>query len=589
MRRGAEPGGSAQEPWMHGTSRTAEAVAPLPYYLQHFREVLHSVQARYGFLLSAAEHNYIARVDRITLPAQMLYARLVNRRGPFFRADKVSYTELPDAESAIAELKQNGLLDPLPPSCLAADAEPILRCFTLPELLAELRQHKTAVPSRRSDLLPWLLSREQLPTWLSALLSRYPVIRLAADDPWAFLRFLFFGELRDNLSDFVVRELGFVVGERIPANEIAVKFETRQQATDAFRMACLYEDFRRLRDILPPRETLAWWIDKAVDRSGLRGGVEIFDRLVDRLGRRLERAKEHATALALYETSPQAPSRERRTRLLIRDGRLAEATILAQEMAAGPHSVEEAYAARHLLRRLQKSGPAISDARRLQKLGRSIHVTDQLSPVEIAVLAHYKRDGWDGVHAENWLWLAAFGLLFWDIIHDTAQGVFHSPLQIGPSDLYTRNFYARRHADIEARLAEINDQSQSSMITERVFRSKHGFANPFVPWQENVLTYVQTLISRLPGQSLAAVLGRLSQDIRHHARGFPDLFLWSGTNYSFVEVKSESDQLSPQQYEWLTFFEGCGIPVFVDNVRRPKHPAIALPASGLSLQRPPDG
>ncbi|HEX3984760.1 MAG TPA: hypothetical protein VHX12_13780, partial [Acidisoma sp.] len=393
---------------MHGHPDAPDTMqsSAIPYYLEHFREVLRSVECRYGFLLSAGEHRYVARLDRSSQPAEMLYARLVNRKGPCFRIDKLDYADLPDLTGAIHELGENGLLGRWPPSTHAAGAEPILRCFTMPELAASLRHYEVVAPRRRPDLVSWLTAWDRFPDWLTSLLSRFPVVGLAAEDPWPFFRFLYFGELRDNLSDFVVRELGFVVPERIASDQVAVKFGSRGQAEDAFRMARVYQHFRAIRDVCAPREMMDWWTAQAIDRSNLAAGVEILDRLIDRLGRRLERAGEHALALSLYATSPEAPSRERQARLLMKEGRLAEAAVLAQAMTDGPRSTDEAYAARHLLRRLRRTGPNISDARRLQKMGRTIHVTDRRSSVEIAALDHYRRKGWDGVHAENWLWLS---------------------------------------------------------------------------------------------------------------------------------------------------------------------------------------
>ena len=55
------------------------------YYLDHFRQVLEAVRQRYGFLLDPAEHAHISRIETLRPPAQMLYARLVNRKGPCFR------------------------------------------------------------------------------------------------------------------------------------------------------------------------------------------------------------------------------------------------------------------------------------------------------------------------------------------------------------------------------------------------------------------------------------------------------------------------------------------------------------------------
>ncbi len=67
---------------------------PAGYYLDHFSQVIVGVRARYGFLLTVAEREYLARLDALSEAARMLYARLVNRRGPFFQVNRLNYPEI---------------------------------------------------------------------------------------------------------------------------------------------------------------------------------------------------------------------------------------------------------------------------------------------------------------------------------------------------------------------------------------------------------------------------------------------------------------------------------------------------------------
>lgn len=286
---------------------------------------------------------------------------------------------------------------------------------------------------------------------MEALLTDHPIITRAATDPWPFLRFLFFGALRDNLSDLVVRALGHLVTESIPAECLTAQFNCRAQAEDAYRLATLYGEFRRLRDAQTTLQTLSWWQSQEQDRAALTAGIPWFDRLVDRLGRQLEREGQIDAALQLYETSPVAPARERGARLLIKKGRNDDAITLLRAMNDAPCHAEEAYAARQLLARLEKRSRC-SEARHLQRSSDWLTLNDDASGVEAAALAHYRNQGWQGVHSENWLWNAAFGLLLWDAIYDPAIGVFHSPLQVAPADLHDLGFYGRRQGTIEARL-----------------------------------------------------------------------------------------------------------------------------------------
>jgi hypothetical protein len=548
-------------------SATADRRMAAAYYLDHFRQVLEAVERRYGFLLCPMEHAHIARLQALSEPAQMLYARLVNRRGPCFRLARLAYPEIPSIGDAQAELSVQGLLLPCD-ATLAPDLRvKLYGCFTISELTANLCDDGERHPRRKDDLYSWLEAWPGRPLWLARLLRAHPMVRLPARDPWAFFRFLFFGALRDNLADFVTRDLGHVLTENVAPEKLGLRFQTRAEATDAYRLGLLYAQFRTIRETQPAMATLRWWQSEAVDRVALAAGAETFDRLVDRLGRRLEREGETRAALALYATSPMAPARERRARLLLKLGQRCEAIRLLECMALAPGDAEEEYAARQLLGRLTKTARR-SEARHYQRLSSQVLVEDTSGSVEDATLAHHARAGWQGVHSENWLWNALFGLLLWDVIYDADIGVFHSPLQMAPADLDDPRFYERRQDAIEARLRLLREPADGLAVIARHHGEKAGLANPFVSWHPQLLPILGVFMERVPPDGVSAVLRRFAQDIKRRSRGFPDLFLWTETEYRFVEVKSENDQLSTAQYQWLRFFDEAGIRVSLENIRK---------------------
>ncbi len=538
------------------------------YYLDHFSKVVEGVRARYNFLLSDHERRHLAAVEALTDPARMLYARLVNRRGPCFRLDRLQYLEIGALDLPVAELLLAGLLEPCDERLDPALRPRLLACFNHSELKARLRSQGMPRHARKEELLAWLAAWDRCSTWLAEFLAEHAVVRIPQADPWPFLRFLFFGELRDSLSDFVTSALGHVVPERIDERQLIAQFTSRGQAEDAYRMAVLYVEFRSIRDAGPATQTLAWWQDQAVDRVSLRAGVEWFDRVVDRLGRLLEREQQTLAARRLYETSPVAPARERLVRLLIKAGEKDEAMALLHAMRATPCHAEEAYVARQMLGRLEKTTER-SEARALQQVSRSIVLDYPDDGVEAAVLAHYRRQGWNGVHSENWLWNASFGLLLWDIIYDPAIGTFHSPLQLAPSDLHEPMFYPRRRSAIEARLAMLAEPDAALALMRQHFEGKKGIANPFAYWRDELPDLLDVMVHRLPPAGHAAALRHLAQDVRRHSRGLPDLFLWNDSGYRFVEIKAENDHLAGHQYEWLRVLKNAGIEVALEKVERP--------------------
>jgi tetratricopeptide (TPR) repeat protein len=543
------------------------------YYLDHFTQVIEGVHARYGFLLTAPEREHLAKLKALKTPALMLYARLVNRRGPCFRVARLVYPEIERLDLAVSELLAVGLLQSCDGELEPTPLEKVLDCFTHHEIRGALRGQPLPKGMRKGEVLTWIGAWDGRAAWITQHLASNAVVRIPKNDPWPFLRFLFFGELRYNLSDFVTRALGYVVPESFEAAYLAPLFASRSEAEDAYRMAALYVEFRRVRAVESAERTLAWWLEQAVDRAVLLAGHAWFDRVIDRLGRLLERENLAVEALKLYETSPVAPARERRARLLVKSGRRDEAVMLLQGMRDQPCHSEEAYAARQLLARLERKSRR-SEARGVELASGSLNLDYVDGEVESAVLAHYRSQGWSGLHSENWLWNAAFGLLFWDIIYDPALGVFHSPLQLAPSDLYEPAFYNRRQQAIEARLGTLQDPDDALAIIRRNFEVKRGLANPFVSWHEDLPDIMNVLLRRLPPAGLAAALRHLARDVSRHGRGLPDLFLWTESEYRFVEVKAENDHLAPHQFEWLQVLIKAGIRVELERVLRP--PAKAM-------------
>jgi hypothetical protein len=543
---------------------------PLPtgYYLDHFMQVIEGVEARYGFLLTVPECEHLAKLKALTTPALMLYARLVNRRGPCFRVARLVYPEIERLDLAVAELLAAGLLQSCGGDLERAAVEQVLDCFTHHELRAALHEQPSPQGMRKGELLAWIAAWHGHDACFNQLLTPEAVVRIPDHDPWPFLRFLFFGELRANLSDFVTRALGYVVTESFDVAHLTPHFVNRAEAEDAYRMATLYVEFRHVRAVASVERTLAWWLRHAVDRGALVAGQAWFDRIIDHIGRLLERENLAAEALKLYETSPVAPARERRARLLMKSGRRDEAVMLLHAMQDQPCHAEESYAARQLLARLERKSRR-SEARGAELASGRLILDYEDGEVEAVVLAHYRGRGWNGLHSENWLWNAAFSLLLWDIIYDPAHGVFHSPLQSAPSDLYEPAFYTRRQQAIEARLGTLETPDDALAIIRRSFKAKHGLANPFVSWHEDLPDIMDVLLRRLPPAGLAAALRHIARDVGRHSRGLPDLFLWTASDYRFVEVKAENDHLAPHQYEWLQILTGAGIRVELERVVRP--------------------
>ena len=87
---------------------------PEHYYAENLLVVVRTVLRRYGDLLDSAERCFGARILALPAPAQRLYARLIGRRGPLIREDRLVYAEVGDLQTALRCLADAGLIERCP-------------------------------------------------------------------------------------------------------------------------------------------------------------------------------------------------------------------------------------------------------------------------------------------------------------------------------------------------------------------------------------------------------------------------------------------------------------------------------------------
>ncbi|MDX1561263.1 MAG: VRR-NUC domain-containing protein, partial [Marinobacter sp.] len=189
---------------------TANLDNPL-YYLENMETVLGWVQSHHGDLLTAEERDRLASFQSLSLPARALLTRMVMRTGELFRSDKLNYPELgvPEVE-ALDELTGADWLETAPLLCL----DELFRLFTLGELRPALGPVLKAAgePANlpKGQMRDALLLRFPDALTVSDWLGQYakPVVRLKTMALFDRVRLMFFGNLRQSWSDFVLVELG---------------------------------------------------------------------------------------------------------------------------------------------------------------------------------------------------------------------------------------------------------------------------------------------------------------------------------------------------------------------------------------------
>ncbi|WP_201276886.1 VRR-NUC domain-containing protein [Microbulbifer sp. ALW1] len=534
------------------------------YYLSNFQSLLDFVIARYENLLSDGERRFHNQFCALATDSQRLYVRLLSRKGvpssagALFRQGKLGYAEIGDLPAAADALVAAGLLQRNP----SLPIEELLPLFTKSELLA----HSPApLPkSLKRPALEQALLEQDGALLLRALENEGPWLAVQAAEHFQTFKLLFFGNLNQDLTDYVLRDLGLFRYENYPLEREQLPFRSRAQIEQHLHYYdCAVEaDFALAADAdaihaLASRLPSGFEGDSTLDRR--------LDRLRLTLARQLERLEALPAADQLYRHCNRPPARERRARIAVTSGDTASALALCSEILANPHNEAESEFALSFGHRTAKK---TDDAETwpAPKRHQAVTETAVLAPaqerVEILAANHLAPPGSHDqcFYVENTLFNGVLGLAVWDIVFAPVAGAFFNPFQVAPSDFRTADFYPQRRAAFEQRLAEL-DSGQFHKHIWRHFREKQGIANPLVAWDALSEPLLTQALERIPPDHWRALFRRLLSDVTHHRNGLPDLILFPAEGgYELVEVKGPGDRLQQNQQRWLAYFAQHQIP-----------------------------
>lgn len=549
---------------------SADLENPL-YYLENMDTVVGWVRGYHADLLTADEQAQLAAFAELATPLRALLTRMIMRTGELFRVDKLRYPEITGDERLLVEdLTNAGWLD----SRALLSLPELFRLFTLAELrlvfadtLVNLGLPRTLPKGQMLEhLAPEYPQTQPLHDWLNP--SAPPVVRLSHMALFDRVRLMFFGNLRQSWSDFVLVELGHQRYETVPFTPDARAFQTRDEVDLYLSMdACR----QQLDEGVPPTDV---WeqVPPPLDNPWL---TSRRDRLLLELGRLAERSGDRELALQAYGASGHREATLKRLRLLERLKRFDEAWAMACNWQDQTLSDAEAQGLARILKRLSakvgEPAPAQPETPPIQT--RTLVLPKpELGSVEYAVQQHLWQDDAPVYYVENTLITALFGLLFWDAIYQPVPGAFFHPFHVGPADLTREDFVERRRAAFEAGFESLRAGEYPEIIRDR-FEAKQGIANPFVIWPVLRTELLDLALHCLPANHLEPLFRRLMNNIREHRSGFPDLIRFfpeepeTTARYEMVEVKGPGDRLQDHQVRWLEFFAREGMPASVCYVR----------------------
>lgn len=534
------------------------------YYLENFRQVLDWIARRYDDLLDATERRFISEFAELPVPAQGLLVRMVMRKGVLFRASKLGYAEIGDPHDAVLPLLAREWIDTAPPLGLSE----LFQLLRRDELSHCFKDHSVKGPERKQDwferLQPMYPAPQSLEQWHPTLSDA--VFGLKIMPLCDRLRLLYFGNLYQEWSEFVLADLGIYRYEKVEFSlesrgineradiDVCLQLHACREALDA----CL--ELHTLAERVIAIECGNPWL---LMRRG---------KLLFRIGQQAERVQDWTLAMAVYRQSSYPGARSRQIRVLERNAEYAAALTLAEQARLAPENDAEVQHLSRVMPRLQrKLGLTAARKRTVRAIARlDVQVTPVSGmSVERLIRLHLEEQQGGEVHyVENALINSLFGLLCWRAIFAPLPGAFFHPFHSAPSDLYSPDFYQRRASLFDACLMQLESDEYLATIREH-FESKYGLQSPFVFWGALTPELLEQALYCLPAEHLLRWFRRLLQDIKANRTGMPDLiqFFPEQRRYRMIEVKGPGDRLQDNQLRWLDFCAEHGMPVEVCYVQ----------------------
>lgn len=531
------------------------------YYLDNFRQVLAWVGERHGDLLDDHERRFVDRFELIPQASQALLVRMVMRKGELFRASKLRYTEIGCPVQASTALIDQGWVE----------ANPTLDVSQLFGLLKkdELQTVFGSVTGsqRKADLLQAMLVEHSQPkpfsSWCNGLEDA--AFGLTISDLCDRLRLMFFGNIHQDWSEFVLADLGIFRYEQVAFSPASRAFHARAEV-DAYlhlhRCRERFEAGEAVASVLADVPAIAYANEWLENRRG---------KLLLSLARQCEREGDLPRALQLHAANRYPGARERAIRVLERCAQPEAALQLALTAQAAPESEHEAQQLERILPRLRRSlgQPAARRAGSAEpeRVDLILPKPEWIS-VEQAVREHLSRTDAPVYYVENALISSLLGLLCWEAIFAPLPGAFFHPFHAGPADLARPDFHARRASLFDECLSKLGTGEYRDCI-RRVYQEKFGVQSHFVSWGLFDDTLLELALDCIPADHLRVFFQRILLDVPKHRSGLPDLIqFWpSERRYQLIEVKGPGDRLQDNQKRWIDFAMRHQVPIAVCYVQ----------------------
>ena len=271
---------------------------PPDYYLSNFSFLLDWVWERYSDVLNDTERLFVQSFKQLDRDAQCLLVRLSSRKGPLFRRDKLHYPEIESLDFAARKLMDSGILLGDTPIHLNEVANVLTKVELLtlfPDQLIGMKQsRKEAIISALSLLF------SEPKSWMTWTSNKFgTAYYLNNQSIISNLLLLFFGNAYQNLTEFVLQDLGLFQYEDYVIDHQHRIFKSRDELEQ-------YQQLIQLRELMEMDASIDSLMQIAAELPQVCVSENLQrrrEKLANHLAYRLERSGEHLLAMQLYKQS----------------------------------------------------------------------------------------------------------------------------------------------------------------------------------------------------------------------------------------------------------------------------------------------
>jgi len=538
---------------------SADLSNPL-YYLKNAHTLIDWVVKVHKDLLTPNELGQLTAFQSLGEQSQALLIRMVMRSQSHFLMRHIDhYEELTEPTSKLIETLKNAKLIAINQALTLSECFNLLNRHELLMLNNQVSKETLSKSSSKQKIFESLKAIEVDTLPLTYYLPELgDTVHLLCDPLFERLKLMFFGNLHQSWSEFVVTELGYFDYEPVELSGDSRAFHQREDV----------DQYITLERLITGDDSLS--IEQKIKAVQAIEPISSWlfgrkDRVLYLLSRELER-DDQVQALTVYQKLSIQDAHIRELRLLERLGQTVECHNRTLDfLQNNPTPLTQLAYQRLLKRSSKKLGVEYTQPTLLSppQVRATLSKVEDIS-VERQVADHLTDQNSQSYYVENNLINGLFGLLFWDVIYAPIPGAFFNPFQSRPADLYRRQFTERRLPLIKEVMTKIDTGLYPEVIRQRL-KDKRGITNSFINWSVMTDELVERALTCIPADHLKAMFERLLTDLRTHRSGFPDLIRFNRDNdqYELIEVKGPGDRLQDNQKLWFDFFVRHEIPCSV--------------------------